>query len=292
MISVLIPTYNWDITSLVAELHQQLKITNIPFEIISIDDASSSKLNLKNKEINQLENCTFFSLEDNIGRSAIRNLLVDEAKYNWLLFLDADVFPKRKNFIKTYLESISKTNFDVFVGGIAYKNGVNDDKLRWKTGKRGEEKSAKKRNQLPYHNLLTGNFLIKKDVFSYIRFEEKIKKYGYEDLLFAKELNSFNTRINHINNEVYHLGIDDNYSFLIKTKEALQNLRDMLLYGKLFFKDTKISKTYKSTSVIGIPKFLCFFITTLEKNAINKSSIFFYNLFRLAYMHKVFREKN
>ena len=42
MLSVLIPTYNYNAVSLVKELHKQLLDSNIVFEIICIDDGSKS----------------------------------------------------------------------------------------------------------------------------------------------------------------------------------------------------------------------------------------------------------
>ena len=81
MLSVLIPTYNYTAFSLVKEMHQQLILEAIKFEIICLDDGSHSPLNSKNEKINTLSFSSFKSLEKNIGRSAIRNVLAHTAKY-------------------------------------------------------------------------------------------------------------------------------------------------------------------------------------------------------------------
>ena len=52
MLSVLIPTYNYNAFSLVEELHRQLTLEAIIFEIICLDDGSNSVLNNENKKIN------------------------------------------------------------------------------------------------------------------------------------------------------------------------------------------------------------------------------------------------
>ena len=103
MLSVLIPTYNYNAFLLVKEIHQQLTLGEIDFEIICLDDGSKSSINTKNEEINKFSFTSFKSLPKNIGRSAIRNLLAKKATYNWLLFLDADVIPVKSNFIKNYI---------------------------------------------------------------------------------------------------------------------------------------------------------------------------------------------
>ena len=58
MLSILIPTYNYDTFQLVKELHNQALKEGIEFEIIVSDDASSNEdLIARNKEILQLSNC-------------------------------------------------------------------------------------------------------------------------------------------------------------------------------------------------------------------------------------------
>ena len=52
-------------------------------------------------------------LERNMGRSFVRNRLSEKAKYNWLLFMDADVSPKSNLYIKKYIDNI-KINSEVF----------------------------------------------------------------------------------------------------------------------------------------------------------------------------------
>ncbi|HET8884785.1 MAG TPA: glycosyltransferase, partial [Salinimicrobium sp.] len=95
MLSVLIPTYNYNIFPLVEKIHGLFTRENIGFEIICLDDGSGNEeINKKNHQINAFSNSSFSELEKNIGRSSIRNLLAKKASYDWLLFLDADVIPK------------------------------------------------------------------------------------------------------------------------------------------------------------------------------------------------------
>ena len=121
MLSILIPTFNYDITALVAEVHKQSKSCNIPFEILVFDDASENlEIRKINTAINGLKNTSYTILKSNIGRSAIRNKLAKSAQYSWLLFLDADVMPVNNHFVLNYLNSLSDSK-PIIYGGLSYK---------------------------------------------------------------------------------------------------------------------------------------------------------------------------
>ena len=136
MVSILIPTYNYNVFPLAEAIEKQALKANIVFELICVDDASFSPLNIKNQNINTLTNCKFIELKKNIGRTANRQLLAEKAQYKWLLFLDADTLPKSEQFLENYIQAI-KQGKDVVFGGITYvDNPPNKESLlRWKYGK-------------------------------------------------------------------------------------------------------------------------------------------------------------
>jgi glycosyltransferase involved in cell wall biosynthesis len=108
MLSILIPTFNYDVTALVTEVHKQSIACKIEFEILVYDDASTDlKVRKNNTSINALEDTSYTILKSNIGRSAIRNKLAKTAQYEWLLFLDADVMTVNDNFVSNYINSLS-----------------------------------------------------------------------------------------------------------------------------------------------------------------------------------------
>ena len=86
MISVLLPTYNYNVFPLVKEIHKQLTQSKIAFEIVCVDDASEEKFKKLNESINTLTFSSFIVLDKNVGRSKIRNLLVSYANFEWILF--------------------------------------------------------------------------------------------------------------------------------------------------------------------------------------------------------------
>jgi hypothetical protein len=292
MLSVLIASYNRNVVNLIDELYCQLTNEHIAFEIICLDDASESDINTTNQIINQLPFCSFKSLKKNIGRSAIRNLLASKAKYDWLLFLDCDVLPTDSKFIFNYLQAIKNNNYSVFLGGIKYRDDDSKNLLRWKFGKKSEEINSHIRNKNPDNYFFTANFLIKKDVFETLKFNEKIKDYGYEDLVFAKELIKNKIKIYHIENQVFHLGIDVNKDFIEKTKHAIRNLVFLVEANYLQKKDTKLYRTYYKFNTFGFVSFLVLFTNFFKKITIQKSSITSYNLFRITCLHKVLKNRN
>ncbi|WP_158841297.1 glycosyltransferase family 2 protein [Polaribacter sp. L3A8] len=284
MLSVLIPTYNYNAFFLVKKIHQQLILENIAFEIICLDDGSKSPLNVKNKEINKLSFSSFKNLEHNIGRSAIRNLLAKKATYDWLLFLDVDVIPVKSNFIKKYINCFAKDK-TVFCGGLLYEDKIENVKLlRYKYGKKHEEISVEKRIENPDKYFFTSNFLIKKEAFNRVKFEEKLILYGREDLLFSLELINKEYNIEHISNEVYHLGLDKNDLFVAKTKEAMENLIFIDKQSLIDTTEMPLLGLVRKISAVKMTRIVGMFHLFFEKLAIKKSSVFFLNCMKVSYM--------
>ena len=81
MLSILIPTYNYDCTQLVRDLQKQAEKALTKYEIIVMDDASAT-CKETNRDINSLPHCQYIELTENIGRSRIRNRLADMARYD------------------------------------------------------------------------------------------------------------------------------------------------------------------------------------------------------------------
>jgi glycosyltransferase involved in cell wall biosynthesis len=284
MISVLIPTYNYNAYNLVAEIHQQLIKSNINFEIICLDDGSHWQHNNLNEKINTLSYSKFEILPNNIGRSAIRNLLAKKATHDWLLFLDADVIPVKSDFIATYYRQISK-NGSVFCGGIAYEDhSKNKSFLRYKYGKKHEEVALEKRIKEPDKYFFTGNFFIKKIVFDNVQFEEKLIEYGREDLLFSIGLLKDKFAIAHLNNEVYHLGLDENNVFIAKTKKAMENVIFLEKEGFLENEKQKLLKIVQLLTFLKMNFLLIKWYPIFERKAEKLSSVWYLNLLKVSYV--------
>lgn len=228
MISVLIPIYNYAVTALVSDLKSQADKLGIAYEIRCYDDASESSYKEGNSALSKHDNIVYAELTENLGRAAIRNKLAKEAVYDNLIFLDCDSAIIRTNFLQIYLEHLDEAQADVIAGGRFYnENPPSADKyLHWKYGTERESRSLALRKANPQRYFHSNNFLVHKAIITRTPFDESISGYGYEDLLLAKKLyEDQSVKVQHIDNPIEHLGIEDNSTFLLKTKTAVQNLK-------------------------------------------------------------------
>ncbi|WP_343697294.1 glycosyltransferase family 2 protein [Flavobacterium sp.] len=278
MLSILIPVYNYNVLELVTELVKQCDLCGINFEILCQDDASNSKENIQNQEINSFSNCSFFANEINLGRGKNINSLARKAKYDWLLILDCDTFPSNNNFIQNYISALSESANIIF-GGIIYedKRPSNEKLLRWIYGKERETSA-----------LLSSNLLIKKDIFLQYPFDESITKYGYEDLVFFSVLKKNHFEIIRIQNPTFHLGLETSEQFLNKTKTALDNLVSLYNSNKINASESKIIKVFellKKLKLIHLSNLLFKKNKTkIEQNLLSqKPSLFLFDIYKLGY---------
>jgi len=289
MLSVLIPTYNYSAVNLVKTLNNQLQNKDIPYEIICLDNGSKSKTDLLNDEINTLPCCNFNSLDKDVGRSKIRNLLAEQARYEWLLFLDSDVLPTSDEFISNYIDSIN--NHKVIFGGLKYYDNKpsNNYMLRWIYGKKREEISLEKRNLNPNEYFSSANFLISKKVFISVKFDEMLVDYGHEDTLLAIELVNREISIHQIDNPVYHLGLDENMVFIQKTRQAVENLYLLFDQKKINSENSRLLSRFSDVRKLKLRKVLIFlfrkYSDKMELNLIsNNPSLKLYDIYRLSYL--------
>lgn len=280
-LSILIPVYEYNPTELIRALVKQGTDLPISFEIIVIDDAS--KIDFYSKwatPFDKAKSIQVTRLNQNIGRAAIRNTLIQKASFDWLLFLDSDTIPCRENYLDSYLTFLS-SNYDCISGGTAYRKEQPEaiKKLRWEYGKAREEISAVKRNQKPFDTFTLNNLLIRKNVAFKFPLDHSILKYGHEDTLLGMTLAMNNSTILHIDNFVYHEGLDINDVFLAKVKESVSSLVDLHIQGKLLF-DTRLIKLHKKLSRLKINGLLVYlikpFIPTIEKNLLGPTPYLVY----------------
>lgn len=233
MISVLIPVYNYNVVALVTHIHSQLQLCSVPFEIIALDDASTSEVVHDNNSLSNLEFTSYIKSNNNLGRTKARQYLAEKASYEWLLFLDADVMPKTELFISNYLK-YTASDYEAVYGGFAYHEDLPDsnNRLRWTYGKTHEQISAKERNKRPYKVIISANFMIKKSIFIEINSEIEDKGYGFDNY-FAALLKMNSIKVFHIDNEVYHLGIETSKAYLNKKENAAETLLSLYKTNKI-----------------------------------------------------------
>ena len=206
VLSVLIPVYRYDCSSLVAELRTQGDGLGVGYEILTADDE-------------QLR----------MGRARVRNWLAEQAKGEKLLFLDCDAAaPTNPHFLADYLKASEQA--PVVVGGLYHADTLPspDVSLRYRYEKAADRhRSAAIRQRHPYACFSTFSFLIDRELFLRIRFHEDCTEYGHEDTLFGAELEQRNVSVLHIDNPLRHDGLEPNDVFLDKSRTALRSLKRM-----------------------------------------------------------------
>jgi glycosyltransferase involved in cell wall biosynthesis len=255
-LSICIPVFNFDVNDLVRDLAEQIVSDRLDAEIILIDDASTDIFvkinhNLKDKV------SSFIFLEENIGRSRIRNLFLDYTPLStYLLFLDCDGKIISKSFLKTYCDFIERQNPDVIFGGRQVSNikPSSEYGLRWKFATERENLPVQKRLISPYLDFQTNNFVVKRSVLERIPFNTSITQYGYEDLVFSKDLQDHSIKIDHIENPVFNNDVESNDVFLSKADESAKSLAQLIKTDENFDKvsDIRLVKAYLVLRKMGL----------------------------------------
>ena len=226
ILSILIPVYNYNCVALVKALQQQAENCNIDYEILVADDGSdNADILSQNREINSIPYSVYHEMGQNHGRSWIRNWLVGQSQGENLLFIDSDAEICNERFIGNYLRHIEKGA--VICGGILHpeENPSPSRRLRYRYEKAMEPCfTAERRNQHPYANLRTFNFMMPREVALSHPFDETITLYGYEDTLLGSMFENEGIKVIHIDNPLINADIEESHRFLKKTEESMHSL--------------------------------------------------------------------
>ena len=293
MLSINIPVFNVEVYNLVLQLIQQARKLNIDFEIRVYDDASDDEeIKVKNRKINDFEEVVYFESEKNLGRSAIRNRMGEDSRFEYLLFIDSDSELCDTEYLNNF--SQAKNTNSVICGGTAYKNEKPEKEkiLRWIYGNKREAILAETRNSKKGFIITSNNFMIEKSVFEKIHFRDEVNAYGHEDTLLGFDLYSNGIEIVHINNPVYHIGLETSEEFLSKTRTSLLTLfyitNELLKNDKEFIRQVFFLNRYqKITSVLPIiflRLFFHIFNRIIVQNLLSKNpSLFLFDIYKLCY---------
>lgn len=293
MLSICIPVYNFYISELVKSLHEEAQHLNIQYEILISDDASNEDFRKENSLLSTLPNVRYIQFKKNLGRTGSRNFLFATAQYPYILFMDCDSKVSKKDYIKDFLPYC--TPGTICSGGRAYFTEEPKNKkylLHWKAGSAKECFPANIRSINPNNSFMSCNFLIDKDIFNTVKFDERLHGYCNEDTLFGIELKKKNIIINHIDNPLYHLGLETAEALMLKIEDGLRNYHKInFLYNNdpIFIHSCKILRVEKKLKKWHLNK-LCkyFFMLSrklMHKNLIGKNpSLLIYDLYKLGYL--------
>ncbi|HKK67574.1 MAG TPA: glycosyltransferase family 2 protein [Bacteroidales bacterium] len=299
MLSICIPIYNEVSEKLIFQLQEEIKQIDVTAEIILFDDHSTVNLQYTYQKLSPLQSVRIINSDTNLGRAKARNELARHARYDFLLFIDADSEILNRNFLANYLDAAQKNT--VCCGGTRYKQEKppKAKRLRWKYGHKRESLSATQRLENPWLQFTTHHFLIDKDLFLSIQFDENLTQYGHEDSLFGYELQKRNIPVKHINNPLYHTGLESSQVFLDKTKTGLNNLKQLYLrFGNdpEFTRSIRILRFYeaqKSSGMLWFWSVLYRYFNKAMRRQLkgNNPSIFLFNMYKFSYFVSLIKSK-
>lgn len=293
MLTINIPVYNIDARPLVLQLAKQIKKLDAIAEIRVYDDGSEKSAKKMNRKLQSDAGVIYTELKRNLGRSAIRNKMAEDSKFEYLLFIDADSKIVSENYLQIYLENLQ--NHRILCGGTVYSSTPPSDPsklLRWHYGSKREAISAAARNSKKGFIITSNNFCIEKELFLETRFRENIGKYGHEDTLLGFDLFKKGALPFHIENPVEHTGLETSEAFLAKSRTALENL---YFISENIVKDNPefngqvnfLNRYNKLTSFIPevfLRSFFSAFGEKMEKNLTGRNpGLFWFDFYKLCY---------
>jgi len=293
MLSLLIPFHNWNVTRLVSRLHAQLTGAYIPFEIIIADDASDKNYQESYASLQSYPLVHILQNEKNLGRASIRNFLVSKAQYPYFLFVDCDAGVCSEKFILQYIDFILQHKhvpLYAVLGGVAYRDEMppKNQYLRWYYGRRREEVPAKKRKLQPYRSFTPFNLLITKSVFEKLSFDNHFTSYGNEDTFLGMQLEELQIPVYHIDNPLYHDGLDENDIYLQKMESSIQNLSRLFKEEKIndsFIKNYRLLHFYTKLKRLHLLPFFTVFYHKihpyLKKKLLNSPKMWQIDMFKM-----------
>lgn len=121
LVSIVIPCYN-SIKTLDRLLNSILSQTYYKFEVLLIDDGSIDETLKKCKDFAKKDNRIMVFSKPNEGVSRTRNLGINNAKGEWITFVDADDELK-ENFLADLIDCVCSNNTDFVIANVCAKNG-------------------------------------------------------------------------------------------------------------------------------------------------------------------------
>jgi glycosyltransferase involved in cell wall biosynthesis len=293
MLSILIPVYNYDVRAFVKCLSDQSVALNVPVEIICLDDASESKFQTLNVEVDALPNVKYIASEVNLGRSAIRNEMVSKAQFEHLLFLDCDGRCVYDDYLSRYMQAWSE--YDVIYGGRIYNDRAPDDHdlyFHWYCGQNREALLAPARQENPFKSFMTNNFLVRRAVYDQVKMDEGVVGYGHEDTLFAQELKRAGFHIDHIDNPIEHEGIEPFEVFLRKSENGVRNLAQ-LIKSKKVDDSIRLVRFYHKLHRFGMLPIIAWLVRRMEGKIIQNlrgpaPNLLWFDLWKLSKLSKLY----
>lgn len=227
VLSVLIPFYRDNPSELLAELLKQADVLS-GIEVLMYDDGTidpviCAALAAQIKDASAP--VTLIIAKQNKGRAAARNTLQENARGEWVLFLDADMRPGSESFLSHYLSLVQANTADIIFGGFTVpRDAKREQRLHRALSEVSDCLPLSERQAAGPQYVATSNLCVRKSVLLAEPFDDGFVGWGWEDSEWAARASARYVLI-HTDNTALHLGLESDDTLLKRFKDSAQNYK-------------------------------------------------------------------
>ena len=230
-VSVLIPFLRDDPSELLNLLDEEAPSVGGAVEIVVLDDGTRDAA-LTARLTHQIRTMVLpvrlITLTANEGRSIGRNRLASAARGGSLLFLDSDMRPDHRRFLRDWADLAAREDPAVAFGGFSLLQAPTDARfaVHRAIAAKSECVPWMERARQPEKYVYTSNLLVRRDVFEAEAFDPGFTGWGWEDVEWAMRV-SRRFRVVHLDNTATHMGLDTVTALAGKYEQSAPNFARM-----------------------------------------------------------------
>jgi hypothetical protein len=230
-LSVLIPFLRDDPSELLALLDEEAASVDGAVEVVILDDGTGDAA-LSERLTAQIQAMALparlITLPANEGRAIGRNRLASAARGGSLLFLDSDMRPDHRRFLRDWAELVAKEDPAVAFGGFSLLQAPTDARFSVHRAMAAKSECVPytERARQPEKYVYTSNLLVRRDVFETEAFDAGFTGWGWEDVEWAMRV-SRRFRVVHLDNAATHMGLDTVPALARKYEQSAPNFARM-----------------------------------------------------------------
>lgn len=230
-VSVLIPFLRDDPAELLNLLDEEAASVDGAVEIVVLDDGTRDAA-LTARLAAQIKGMALpvrlITLPANEGRSIGRNRLASAARGGSLLFLDSDMRPDHRRFLRDWADLAAREDPAVAFGGFSLLQAPTDARFAVHRAMAAKSECVPytERAKQPEKYVYTSNLLVRRDVFEAEAFDPGFTGWGWEDVEWAMRV-SRRFRVVHLDNAATHMGLDTVAALAGKYEQSAPNFARM-----------------------------------------------------------------